>query len=101
MSKKPTNIKSELPQFNNLIIFEIENSIVNIDVFFRDETLWLTQKRIAELIEKERFTITQNFKKVFEDTELDKYSVCRDFRHIAFGYRVNSQRSIEYKNINN
>ena len=119
MSK--VNKHNELQQFNNFVIFETENGKVNIDVYFQDETLWLTQKRIAELFEKGRSTITEHLKKIFEDGELDEKVVCRDFRHTtqhgaiegktqetevkyynlraitAIGYRVNSHRAIEFR----
>ena len=119
MSK--VNTHNELQQFNNFVLFETENGKVNIDVYFQDETLWLTQKRIAELFEKGRSTITEHLKKIFEDGELDEKVVCRDFRHTtqhgaiegktqetevkyynlraitAIGYRVNSHRAIEFR----
>jgi hypothetical protein len=106
---------AELQQFSNFVIFEANNGKVNIDVYFKDETLWLTQKLIAELFEKGRSTITEHLKNVFMDNELDENSVCRDFRHtakdgknyttkyynllaiIAVGYRVNSHRAIEFR----
>ena len=44
-----------LPEkFPNFVIFQTETSRVNIEVYFQDETLWLTQKKIAELFEKGR-----------------------------------------------
>ena len=55
MSK--VNKHNELQQFNNFVIFETEIGKVNIDVYFQDETLWLTQNRIVELFEKGRSTI--------------------------------------------
>jgi len=122
MSKKNEIKKStELQKFDNFVIFQTENGKVNIDVFFQDETLWLTQKRIAELFEKGRSTITEHLKKIFADGELDEKEVCRDFRHTtqhgaiagksqtkevryynlraitAIGYRVNSHRAIEFR----
>jgi len=116
MSKeKKIKTNTELKVFNNFVIFETQSGKVNIDVYFQDETLWLTQKRIAELFEKGRSTITGHLKKIFEDKELDENSVCRDFRHTAqdgkkyttkyynlkaitaIGYRVNSQRAIEFR----
>ena len=105
----------KLQPLNNFVIFETESGKVNIDVYFKDKTLWLTQKRIAELFEKGRSTITEHLKKIFEDEELDENSVCRDFRHTAedgknyntkyynlkaitaIGYRVNSHRAIEFR----
>lgn len=127
MSKKDNN-KENLPfiinnsqLLNNFVIFQTENGKVNIDVYYQDKTLWLTQKTIAELFEKGRSTITEHLKKIFEDGELDEEVVCRDFRHTmqhgaiegktqdkevkyynlraitAVGYRVNSHRAIEFR----
>lgn len=115
MSKKKISNKTELQQFNNFVLFKAENGKVNIDVYFQNETLWLSQKAIAELFEKGRSTITEHLKKIFEEGELDDLSVCRDFRHTAedgktyttqfynlkaitaVGYRVNSHRAIEFR----
>ena len=62
------------------MIFQTGDGKVNVDVFFKDETLWLTQKLIAELFEKGRTTISEHLKKIFSDGELDEKVVCRDFR---------------------
>lgn len=72
---------NELQPINNFVIFKTGNAKVNIDVFYQDKTLWLTQKKIAELFEKGRSTITEHLKKIFKDEELDEKLVCRDFRH--------------------
>ena len=113
--KNIPNKKGELQQLNNFVLFQAENGKVNIDVYFQDETLWLSQKAIAELFEKGRSTITEHLKKIFEEGELNENSVCRDFRHTAedgktystqfynlkaitaVGYRVNSHRAIEFR----
>ncbi len=104
-----------LSKIENFVIFQTENGKVNIDVYFQDETLWLTQKSIATLFEKGRSTITEHLNKIFTDKELLEDSVCRKFRHTAedgkqyttkyynlraitaVGYRVNSHRAIEFR----
>ena len=79
-------------EFSNFIIFKIDNAKVNIDVFFHDETLWLTQKQMAELFEKGRSTITGHLKNIFDEKELDGKVVCRDFQH-ATQYWINKSVS--------
>ncbi|GBD96101.1 hypothetical protein BMS3Abin06_00984 [bacterium BMS3Abin06] len=118
---KPAKQNSSLELFSNFVIFQTANGKVNIDVFFQNDTLWLTQKKIAELFEKGRSTITEHFKKIFDEGELDQKLVCRNFRHTtqhgaiegktqekevkyynlraitAVGYRVNSHRDREFR----
>lgn len=107
---------NNLPEkFPNFVIFQTETGKVNIEVYFQNDTLWLTQKKIAELFEKGRSTITEHLKNIFKEGELDENSVCRDFRHTAedgktyntkyynlrvitaVGYRVNSHRATEFR----
>jgi hypothetical protein len=108
-------MKNELEKLSNFVIFQTKSGKVNIDVYFQDETLWLTQKLIAKLFEKGRSTITEHLKKIFADGELEENSVCRDFRHTAedgkqyttkyynlnaitaVGYRANSHRAMEFR----
>ncbi len=113
--------KSQLERFSNFVIFETESGKVNIDVFFKNETIWLTQKMMAELFEKGRTTIAEHLKNIFNDGELEKKMVCQEFRHttehgaikgktqtkfvkyyslkavLSVGYRVNSSRAIEFR----
>ena len=84
MSKnKKTDYNSDLQQFSNFVIFQTEKGKVNIDVYFQNETLWLTQKLIAELFEKDRTVITRHLKNIFDSGELDENSVCANFAHTA------------------
>lgn len=114
--------ENNLPEkFPNFVIFKTADGKVNIDVYFQDETLWLTQKHIAELFGKGRSTITEHLKNIFAEGELDAELVCRKFRHTtqhgaiegktqekavlyynlraitAVGYRVNSHRATEFR----
>lgn len=114
-------LQTTAQEFSNFVIFKIDDSKVNIDVKFEDETLWLTQKQIAELFEKGRSTISGHLINIFEENELDEKVVCRDFRHttshgaiegktqeksvkyynlkaiVAVGYRVNSHRATQFR----
>ena len=83
---KPKSASNEFQPFNNFVVFQTAQGKVNIDVFFYEETLWLTQKKIAELFEKSRSTVTEHLAHIFSDGELIESSVCRDFRHTAEDY---------------
>ena len=114
-------MSNEMMPISNFVIFKTDNGKVNVEVFFYEDTLWLTQKTIAELFEKGRSTITEHLKNIFAEGELNEEVVCRDFRHTtqhgaiegkeqvrdvryynlraitAVGYRVNSQRATEFR----
>ena len=70
-----------LQKFPNFVLFKTADGKVNIDVFFKDDTLWLTQKLLAELFEKGRTTITEHLKNIFESGELEEKVVCANFAH--------------------
>ncbi|SDH84467.1 virulence RhuM family protein [Desulfosporosinus hippei] len=97
------------------LIFTSQANENTIEVRVEDETVWLTQKLIAELFDKSRNTITEHLQNIFNEGELDKNSVCREFRHtgadgkeyntkfynldaiISVGYRVNSLRATQFR----
>jgi len=66
---------SQLEKFSNFVIFQTENGKVNIDVFFQNETLWLTQKKIAELFEVNVPAVSKHLKNIFAASELQENSV--------------------------
>ncbi|MBN4063759.1 hypothetical protein JYT79_03155 [Cardiobacterium sp. AH-315-I02] len=63
MNNHPIN--QTLEKSSNFVIFQTATGKVNIDIFFQNETLWLTQKKIAALFEKDRTVITKHLKKYF------------------------------------
>jgi hypothetical protein len=73
----------QLEKFSNFVIFQTSTGKVNIDVFFQNDTLWLTQKKMAELFEKDRSVITKHLKNIFNEGELTENSVCANFAHTA------------------
>ena len=98
---------------NEIILFE--NQGVKLEVNLKDETVWLTQKQMAELFDKDRRTITRHIQNIYKDEELEENSVCSFFEHtaedgktykvqyynldmiISVGYRVNSKRGIMFR----
>ena len=91
--------KNKLETFSNFVIFETETWKINIDVFFQDETLWLTQKNIAELFWVSTQNITLHLKNIFESWELIKNSTCKDFLQVQTEWKREIKRSFKYYNL--
>ena len=105
----------ELQQF---ILYTTENGKVKLEIFLEEETLWLSQKMMAELFEVEPHTINYHIKEIYKSKELEENSTTRKFRIvqkegnrevnrnidfynldmiIAVGYRVNSKRATQFR----
>ena len=100
---------------SEILIYKTEDGKTKIQVKLEDDTVWLSQKQIAELFDKNRVTITEHIKNVFTEGELDENSVCRNSRHtaddgktydtqyynldviISVGYRVKFQRGTQFR----
>jgi len=68
---------------SEILFYTAEDGQTKIQVRLEDETVWLSQKQIAELFDKSRVTITEHIKNVFAEGELEENSVCQNFRHTA------------------
>ena len=103
---------------SNILLYETNEGKINIDVILKDETIWLTQKSMAELFECSTDNIGLHLKNIYNDQELDidstteKFSVVRkegnrnvkrelEFYNldaiIAVGYRVNSKKATKFR----
>ena len=66
-----------------IIIYQTEDGLVNIDVKVEDETVWLTQAQLVELYQTSKSNISEHIKHIFEERELEENSVVRKFRTTA------------------
>ncbi len=108
-------IRSSSAEF---LIFERQKKENGIEVRFEEGDLWLTQKAIGELFNTTRNNITMHLQDVYNNLELDENSTSKDFllvqkegnrevkRNIKYynldavisiGYRVNSDRAIQFR----
>jgi hypothetical protein len=58
MKRKKTSIVPN-NSFTEFLLYTTPNGKVKVEIFLRDETVWLTQAKIAELFDVERSVITQ------------------------------------------
>jgi len=97
---------------SNFLLYTGTDGKVNVEVFLKDETVWLTQKAIGELFGKERSVITKHLKNIFATSELEEKSNVQKmhFSHsdkpikfynldviISVGYRVNSYQATQFR----
>src|SRR3990172_249820 len=103
------------PRKGDIILYRTATGDVRIEVLFEGETLWLTQKQIAELFGVDVRTVSEHLKAIFSSGELQEDSVIRKIRNtaadgksyltnfhhldaiIAVGYRVNSLRATQFR----
>lgn len=67
--------------YSELIRYKTEDGAVKIDTIFQNETIWLTQKKMAELFDVQRPAITKHLKNIFESGELDEQVVSSILEH--------------------
>ena len=105
-------------QNDQIVIYKTENGETVIDVKLENETIWLTQKLMSELFEKDSDTIGLHIKNITNEAELDEKSTTELFsvvqqegkrsvkRNLKFynldmilsvGYRVNSKKGTQFR----
>ncbi len=115
MSNKNLIIRSSSAEF---LIFEQQKKEKGIEVRFEDGDLWLTQKALGELYDTSKQDISYHIKNIYNDLELNQESTVKDFLTvqkegnrqvkrkstyynldaiISVGYRVNSDRAIQFR----
>lgn len=103
----------------NILIYQTEKGNTKVDVRLENETVWMTQKAIAELYQTSSQNITLHIKNIYEEEELIEEATCKYYlqvqneglrevrrktKHynlemiIAIGYRVRSHRGHNFAN---
>lgn len=68
---------------NKVIIYTANDGKTRINVKLEEETLWLTQAQMCELYQTSKSNVSEHIKHIFEEGELNKESVVRNFRTTA------------------
>lgn len=77
MSKKDNN------NFGEIIIYEGAGGAPSIEVRVESETVWLSQSQLVELFQSSKANVSEHIKNVFNEGELSRDSVVREFRTTA------------------
>lgn len=101
-----------------ILIYQTEDGLTQIQLKAQDGTVWLTQAEIAELLQTSSQNITLHIKSIYEDEELAPIATCKDYLQVrqeggrqvqrslmhysldmilAIGYRVRSSRGTQFR----
>ncbi len=103
---------------NQFILYQTKDGTTQIQVAMQDETIWLTQKQMVELFQRDKSVISRHVSNVFKEGELEREAtvaifatvqkegsrtITRDVEHynldviISVGYRVKSHRGTQFR----
>ncbi len=106
---------SEKEGFNEILLYTTPNGKVKVEIYLHNETVWLTQQKIADLFGVQRPAVTKHLKNIFGSGELQEDSVSSILEHtasdekkykttfynldaiISVGYRVNSSQATAFR----
>ena len=98
---------------SEIIIYNTEDGKSKVDVRLEEDTVWLTQEQMSELFQKAKSTINEHIQNIYADGELKIDDTMRKFGNsefstkptnyynldmiISVGYRVKSQRGVQFR----
>lgn len=99
MSKK---IKSIIPNnsFSEIILYTTPDGGVKVEIFLKDENIWLTQDKIANLFDVDRTVVTKHLKNIYKSKELNKVATCANFARVQTEGDRHVTRNLEFYNLN-
>ncbi|MBQ6855348.1 MAG: virulence RhuM family protein [Alphaproteobacteria bacterium] len=110
-----SNVLDKNETENNIVIYQTQDGQTKIDVKIENDSVWLTQKQMVELLQSSKSNISEHIAHIFEEKELDESSVVRKSRTtatdgkeyivnyynldviISVGYRVKSLRGTQFR----
>lgn len=111
-------MNNELENAGKILIYQNEKGDTKIDVYFAQDTIWMTQRTMAELYQTTPQNITTHIKNIYGDGELSEDATCKDYLQVqtegerevnrsrkfynldmilAVGYRVRSNVGIHFR----
>ncbi len=102
-------------ELSEFLLYTTPNGDVKVEIYVQNETIWLNQKKIAQLFGVDRSVVTKHLSNIFKESELDEDSVCAIFAHtaddgkiyktkfysldaiISVGYRVSSNKATQFR----
>jgi len=94
-------MKRDLPDNNrsDFILYTTSDGDIRIEVVLKDETVWLSQKLMAELFQKDVRTINEHIQNIYDEGELDPTPTVRKFRIVQTEGKRQVARMVDFYNL--
>ncbi|MFH1997613.1 MAG: virulence RhuM family protein [Patescibacteria group bacterium] len=99
MPKKNKKIIPSNNSFTEFLLYTTPNGKVKVEIFLRDENIWLTQAKIAKLFDVDRSVVAKHLQNIFSEGELDKNSTCAKIAQVQSEGNRRVKRDIEFYNL--
>ncbi len=99
MSSRKDQDKKKDPGKGQFLVYQAEDGALKLEVRLENETVWLSQKLMAELFQKDVRTINEHIRNVYDEGELDPDSTIRKFRIVQTEGRRQVARLVEFYNL--
>ena len=82
MTGDGSSMNNEFTNAGKILMYQNEKGDTKADVYFEDDTVWMTQKSMAELYQVTPQNITLHVKHIYEDQELEEASTCKEYLQV-------------------
>ena len=96
MKKKNLQIQSG---FTEILLYNTPNGGVKVEIYLQNETIWLTQQKIADLFGVDRTVVTKHLTNIYAENELSKEATCAKIAQVQLEGNRTVSRQIEYYNL--
>ena len=92
-------MNNELANTGKILIYQNEKGNTKVDVYFTEDTIWMTQKSMCELYQVAKSSISEHIRNILEDGELDEDATVRKFRTVQTEGSRQVSRELDYYNL--
>ena len=92
-------MNNELSSTGRILIYQNEKGDTKVDVYFTEDTIWMTQKSMCELYQVAKSSISDHIRNIFVDGELEEKATVRKFRTVQKEGSRQVARELDYYNL--
>ena len=92
-------MSDELANTGKILIYQNEKGDTKIDVYFEEDTIWMTQKAMCELYQVAKSSVSEHISNIFKDGELEPEATVRKFRTVQIEGTRQVNRERDYYNL--